>query len=120
MSATQLVSDLPKNTPKGKRGMLDIANLILEICIDGEIKTHVMYRCNLNSKQTQDYVALLQKHQLLEKSSVLKNDIYRTTEQGKRFVGAYGELAEIFDFLTLNTSYTRSQTALEPASQTIG
>lgn len=99
MSTTQLVGVLPKSILKGKRGLLDIVNLILVVCVGGEIKTHVMYRCNLNSRQTQDYVALLLKHQLLGKSSVLRNDIYQTTERGKRFVGAYAQLSEIFDLL---------------------
>lgn len=99
MSTTQLVSVFPKSVLKGKRGLLDIVDLILVVCTGGEIKTHVMYRCNLNSRQTQDYVALLLKHQLLEKSTVPKNDVYQTTERGKRFVGAYAELSEIFDLL---------------------
>lgn len=99
MSATQLVNALPRSILRGKRGLLDIANLILVVCAFGEKKTHVMYRCNLNSRQTQDYVALLLKHQLLEKSSVLRNDVYQTTERGKRFVEAYAALSEVFDLL---------------------
>jgi predicted transcriptional regulator len=97
MTTTQLVGVLPKNSLRGKRGLLDIVNLVLVVCTAGEKKTHVMYRCNLNSRQTQDYVALLLKHQLLGKSSDLRNDIYQTTERGKRFVGAYGELSQILD-----------------------
>jgi predicted transcriptional regulator len=100
MTTAQLVSVAPKAAQRGKRGMLDIANLILVVCAGGEIKTHVMYRCNLNSRQTQDYVALLLKHELLERSSIPRNDVYQTTERGTRFVGAYAELSEIFDFLT--------------------
>jgi predicted transcriptional regulator len=99
MSSTQLVGALPKSALKGKRGLLDIVNLILVVCNGGELKTHVMYRCNLNSRQTQDYVALLMKHQLLGKSTALRNDVYHTTERGKRFVGAYTELSQIFDLL---------------------
>jgi predicted transcriptional regulator len=98
MSTTELVEPVPRNEVlRGKRGLLDIVNLILVVCSSGEIKTHIMYRCNLNSRQTQDYVALLLKYQLLEKSSTLKNDVYQRTERGKRFVGAYSELSEIFD-----------------------
>lgn len=96
---TQFAVALPRNALRGKRGLLDIVNLILTVCSGGEKKTHVMYRCNLNSRQTQDYFALLLKHQLLAKSSGLGNDIYQTTERGKKFVGAYGELSQILDLI---------------------
>jgi predicted transcriptional regulator len=97
MSTTQLVHELPKGAPRGKRGLLDIVNLVLLVCNGGEIKTHVMQRCNLNSRQTQDYITLLLKYELLEKSTEIKNDVYQTTERGRRFLGAYAELSGIFD-----------------------
>lgn len=97
MSTTQLVHEPPKGAPRGKRGLLDIVNLVLSVCDEGEIKTHVMQRCNLNSRQTQDYITLLLKYELLEKSTEFKNDVYQTTERGRRFLGAYAELSGIFD-----------------------
>jgi predicted transcriptional regulator len=97
MSTIQLVHEPPKGAPRGKRGLLDIVNLVLFVCNEGEIKTHVMQRCNLNSRQTQDYITLLLKYELLEKSTEIKNDVYQTTERGRRFLGAYAELSGIFD-----------------------
>ena len=64
------------------------------------MKTHVMYKCNLNSKQVQDYIELLMKFELLERSDVLKGrNTYKTTDRGKRFIKAYAELFEIFDLV---------------------
>jgi hypothetical protein len=40
---------------------------------------------------------LLLKYELLEKSTEIKNDVYQTTERGRRFLGAYAELSGIFD-----------------------
>ena len=51
----------------GNRESLDIIDLILLVCLSGTMKTHVMYKCNLNSRQVQDYLELLLKFQLLEK-----------------------------------------------------
>jgi hypothetical protein len=40
---------------------------------------------------------LLLKYELLEKSTEIKNDVYQTTERGRRFLEAYAELSGIFD-----------------------
>ena|ERR1700722_1498182 len=84
----------------GNRESLDIIDLILLVCVNGTMKTHVMYKCNLNSKQVQDYIELLMKFELLERSDVLKGrNTYKTTDRGKRFIKAYAELFEIFDLV---------------------
>jgi predicted transcriptional regulator len=84
----------------GNRESLDIIDLILLVCLNGTMKTHVMYKCNLNSKQVQDYIELLIKFELLERSDVLKGrNTYKTTDRGKRFIKAYAELFEIFDLV---------------------
>lgn len=43
----------------GNRGWVEIIEYILETCIAGALKTHIMYRCNLNSKQITQYVEFL-------------------------------------------------------------
>lgn len=81
----------------GNRESLDIIDLILLVCANGTMKTHVMYKCNLNSKQVQDYLELLLKFELLERSDSQKGrSTYKTTERGRRFIKAYTELFEIF------------------------
>jgi predicted transcriptional regulator len=88
----------------GNRESLDIINLILQVCLNGTMKTHIMYKCNLNSKQVQDYLELLLKFQLVERiDSPPARSVYRTTERGNRFIKAYAELFEIFDFLNASS-----------------
>ncbi len=86
----------------GNRGSLDIVNFILLVCINGTIITHIMYKCNLNSKQTHLYVALLLKHKLLEKKSPegLGKSVYKATERARKYVEAYAELSQIFKLPT--------------------
>ena len=82
----------------GNRESLDIIDLILLVCLNGTMKTHVMYKCNLNSRQVQDYMELLLKFQLLQKEETEeRRTLYRTTERGMRFIKSYAELFEIFD-----------------------
>jgi predicted transcriptional regulator len=84
----------------GNRESLDIIDLILIVCVSGTMKTHVMYKCNLNSKQVQDYLELLLKFRLIERSGAQNGrNTYKTTDRGKRFIKAYAELFEIFDLV---------------------
>lgn len=84
----------------GNRGWIEIIESILEICEDGALKTHVMYKCNLNSKQITQYLEFLQNHRLIENTRdkpYSKRIIFRTTELGKRYMEAYGMLKSIFE-----------------------
>ena len=84
----------------GNRGWLEIIYFILVVCKKGSLKTHIMYKCNLNSKQIDQYLQFLIVRQLLEKESESpdsKRYIYKTTETGRRYIIAYNHLAEIFD-----------------------
>jgi predicted transcriptional regulator len=83
----------------GNRGSLDIINLILSVCRNGTMITHIMYQCNLNSKQTQAYVSLLVKYELLEKkvSETTSKGVYQATEKARKYLDAYSELSGIFD-----------------------
>jgi predicted transcriptional regulator len=93
-------SDAKRVLGTGNRESLDIINLILQVCVNGTMKTHIMYKCNLNSKQVQDYLELLLKFQLIEKiDSATSRSVYQTTDRGKRFIRAYAELFEIFEML---------------------
>jgi predicted transcriptional regulator len=83
----------------GNRGALDIINLILQVCMEGTIITHVMYRCNLNSKQTQSYVSFLLQYELLEKIKPEGSNkfVYRATERARKYLEVYSELSQIFE-----------------------
>jgi predicted transcriptional regulator len=95
---TQVISPESKGVlGSGNRESFDIMNLILLVCYSGTLKTHIMYKCNLNSKQVQEYLALLLRYELVEKDSSDGRTVYRTTERGRRFTKSYAELLEIFD-----------------------
>jgi predicted transcriptional regulator len=83
----------------GNRGWLEIIDLILSVCDQGALKTHVMYKCNLNSKQVQQYLDFALSRSLVEASrdsQDVKRMSYTTTERGRRFMRAYDDLADIF------------------------
>lgn len=84
----------------GNRGWLDIIDFILEVCKNGSLKTHIMYRCNLNSKQVERYIQFLLRCKLLEEDKAdedSKRHLYRTTDLGRQYTGRYKELAAIFN-----------------------
>ena len=80
----------------GNRESLDIINLILHVCLSWTMKTHIMYRCNLNSKQVQEYLELVLRFGLAETREGESGRIfYRTTEKGTKFIEVYAALLEI-------------------------
>src|SRR2546428_1859104 len=84
----------------GNRGWLEIIYFILVVCKKGSLKTHIMYQCNLNSKQIDQYLQFLIAKQLLRKereSSDSKKYTYKSTETGMIYINAFNQLAEIFD-----------------------
>jgi predicted transcriptional regulator len=89
----------------GNRGWLEIIDLMLTVCERGALKTHIMYKCNLNSKQVQQYLDFVVNRGLIATSHDAedpKRTLYTTTERGKRLILAYNELAEIFSFQSPN------------------
>jgi predicted transcriptional regulator len=69
------------------------------MCENGARKTHVMYKCNLNSKQINEYLNFLLEYGMLEKTQERPNSkryIYRTRELGMKFISGYKQLAELF------------------------
>jgi predicted transcriptional regulator len=83
----------------GNRGWVEIIEMILEICEGGALKTHIMYKCNLNSKQIAQYLQFLQDHKLIDiirKPTTSKRPSFITTEIGKKYIDAYKQLENIF------------------------
>ena len=81
------------------RGWLEIIEFILLMCEGGARKTHVMYRCNLNSKQINQYLDFLLDSGMLEVARERPNSkryIYKTTELGKKFISHYKQLSDLF------------------------
>jgi len=84
---------------KRKRGWIEIIWLILSQCVDGSVKTRIMYRCNLNSKQMQQYLTFLLECKFLEgrKDQNHVTTSYYTTDLGLNFIQKYEQLQEVLE-----------------------
>lgn len=83
----------------GNRGWVEIIEMVLEACVNGSLKTHIMYKCNLNSKQLAQYLRFLQDHNLIdvvEEPPTTGRPLFVTTELGKKYIQAYKQLESIF------------------------
>jgi predicted transcriptional regulator len=94
---------------RGNRGYLEIIHTILSVCTEGALKTHVMFKCNLNSSQVQQYLEYLVDRGLLEKErkAYSSKTSYRTSERGRRYMRAYNEVVEMLKDRK-DVSYTSS------------
>ena len=83
--------------PRANRGYMEIIYSILEASMDGVLKTHIMFKCNLNSRQLQIYVQFLVDKGLLARQRVPPSPKveYKTTEQGRKYLQAYDTLLEL-------------------------
>jgi predicted transcriptional regulator len=84
-----------QNPTSKRRDKLYIMAEILEIARDGTLKTQVMYRANLSFTQLNDYLAFMQKINLLEKIEMSGKDVYRATDKGLDFLQRYREITEL-------------------------
>jgi len=75
------------------RSRTDIAAAILEIALDGAIKTRIMYRAFLSFPQLKDYLSVLQERGLLD--HIESEHEYRTTERGKDFLKMYKDVGQM-------------------------
>jgi predicted transcriptional regulator len=69
-----------------RRDSILILSDILAFAVQGIGRTELMYRAGLNSSQTNKYMSLLLKSELLETSVEKKRLLYRTTVKGKGFL----------------------------------
>ena len=79
---------------RGPRGFLEIAYSVLSACRSGALKTHVMFKCNLNSKQLYFYLESLVAKGLLEKrrDPPSAKVTFWTTADGRMYLEAYESL----------------------------
>jgi predicted transcriptional regulator len=82
---------------RGNRGYMEIIYSILESSMQGALKTHIMFKCNLNSRQLQLYVQFLVDKGLLVRQRVPPSPKveYKTTEQGRKYIQAYETLLQL-------------------------
>ncbi len=100
---------------RGPRGYMEIVYSILSVCLNGALKTHVMFRCNLNSKQLHFYIESLLAKGLLEKerSPPSAKVEYRTTQRGRKYLETYSSLLQMLN----EEGSLQSATYANPAGQ---
>ena len=99
-TASQMGPSNHGNSPWENRGPLDIIDFILLTCESGALKTHIMCRCNLSSKQIKTYLNFLLSRKLLEKKQISHRGsryVYATTPRGGRYVNAYSSMVKILE-----------------------
>jgi predicted transcriptional regulator len=75
------------------RSRTDIAAAILEIAVDGAIKTKIMYKAFLSFPQLKEYLSVLEEKGLLD--YVPTDREYRTTEKGRQFLKMYKDVGQM-------------------------
>lgn len=82
----------------GNRGWFEIIYSIVTESWDGSLKTHLMNKCNLNSRQVENYLHFLLERRLLtyQRSHDSTRAIYKTTELGRKYIEVYKHILEFF------------------------
>jgi hypothetical protein len=65
---------------------------ILEVCLEGTKKTHIMYRANVSNEPLNSYLELL-----LESGMLEKTDVYRTTVRSRMWDSPAELALEMFE-----------------------
>jgi predicted transcriptional regulator len=73
-----------------RRDRHEIVAEILKTAVNGQIKTHIMYRARLSYSQINEYLPLLVERGFLENVKVTysgqRSTVYRTTSKGMEFI----------------------------------
>ena len=85
------------NNPHKRRDRLFIIAEILDIAIDGALKTQIMYKANLSFSQLNTYIKLLLEIKLLEITEKAGKTVYKTTKKGVEYMQSYKGVIEILN-----------------------
>lgn len=88
------ILSLPEDSSKRRDRLLIMAE-ILEVAIDGALKTQLMYRANLSFAQLNEYIRILSDLGLLGMSNNSQRTVYRTTPKGMRYLQSYREIKDL-------------------------
>ena len=83
------------DNPRRRRDRMHIMAEILEVALDGALKTQMMYRANLSFAQLNEYLRFLLDLKLLDKVEGNGRAVYRTTSKGARFLQSYKEIQDL-------------------------
>jgi len=68
---------------------------ILEIALEGTLKTQVMYKANLSFAQLNEYLRLLLDLRLLTLVGNTEKNVYKTTSKGVRYLESYRKIRDL-------------------------
>ncbi len=68
---------------------------ILEVALDGALKTQVMYRANLSFAQLNEYLKIMIDLKLMEVVKNSQRTVYKTTQKGMRYLQSYREIRDL-------------------------
>ena len=77
------------------RDRLSIVAKILDVTLDGSLKTRIMYKANLSFAQLNNYLSLLLKCKLIEKIEDKEKTFFKTTPKGIWFLKAHRDLNKL-------------------------
>ena len=78
-----------------RRDRLSIIAEVLEVSLEGALKTQVMYRANLSFAQLNNYLSLMLDINLLKLEKNGQKAVYKTTSKGMRFLESYKQIQEM-------------------------
>jgi predicted transcriptional regulator len=78
-----------------RRDRLYIIAEILEVALEGVLKTQVMYKANLSFAQLNEYLSLMVDLDLLQVTKNSERNIFKTTTKGLRFLESYKKIKEL-------------------------
>ena len=83
------------NDLERRRDRLHIMAEILQVTLEGALKTQVMYKANLSFAQLNQYLSLLLDLDLLELKKSSERAVYKTTVKGMSFLESYKQIQEL-------------------------
>jgi len=78
----------------GKRSNMEISADILKVTVNGALKSHIVYKANINFQLGKKYLDRLTNSGLIV-DSVNGSRIYLTTDKGKEYIKQFEDLKEL-------------------------
>ena len=87
--------DMNSNDLERRRDRLYIMAEILQVTLEGALKTQVMYKANLSFAQLNQYLSLLLDLNLLELKKSSEKAVYKTTTKGMHFLESCKQIQDL-------------------------
>jgi predicted transcriptional regulator len=84
-------------TSSKRRDKINIIAEITDIAKNGALKTQIMYKANLSFAQLTEYLVLLKRINILEKSNQSGKEVYTATQKGLEFLQKQQEIMQLLN-----------------------